>query len=176
MKLNQDKCHRLVSGYKHEKNWVPIKEVKISESYKKLIGIIVDRDLSFNEYVSSLCKKAGEKLSVLSRLANLLNFQQSGFLMKSIVESQFGCYPLVWMFHGKELKRKINHIHERSLRIVYKDYNSSFNDLLQKEESVCIQHRSIQSLAIELFKVKKNLSNTIMSDFFLTRVFNYNLR
>ena len=36
---------------------------------------------------------------------------------------------------------------------------------------------NIQSLAVELFKVKKNLSNTIMSDIFPTRVLlNYNLR
>ena len=80
------------------------------------------------------------------------------------------------MFHGREIKRKINHIHERSLRIVYRDYNSSFKDLLKKDNSVCIHHRNIQSLAVELFKVKENLSNTIMTDIFPTRELNYNLR
>ena len=40
----------------------------------------------------------------------------------------------------------------------------------------CIHHRNIQSLAIEIFKVKKNLSNTIMSDVFPTGVLNDNLR
>ena len=70
----------------------------------------------------------------------------------------------------------MNHIHERSLRIVYRDYNSSFKDLLQKDNSVCIHHRNIQSLAVELFKVKVNLSNRIMNDIFPTRVLNYNLR
>ena len=34
----------------------------------------------------------------------------------------------------------------------------------------------ISSLAVELFKVKENLSNTIMSDVFPTRLLNYNLR
>ena len=34
----------------------------------------------------------------------------------------------------------------------------------------------ISSLAIELFKVKENLSNTIMSDILHTRVLNYNLK
>ena len=177
MKLNQDKCHLLVSGYKHENIWARIGEVKIWESSKqKLLGVVIGRDLSFNKYVSSLCKKAGRKLSVLSTLSNLMSFQQRRLLMKSFVEAQFGYCPLVWMFHGREINRKINHIHERSLRIVYRDYNSSFKDLLQKDNSICIHHRNIQSLTVELFKVKVNLFNRIMNDIFPTRVLNYNLR
>ena len=80
------------------------------------------------------------------------------------------------MFHGREINRKINHIHERPLRIAYRYYNSSFKDLRKKDNSVCIHHRNIQSLAVELFKLKENLSNTIMRDIFPTRVLNYNLR
>ena len=80
------------------------------------------------------------------------------------------------MFHSRKLNAKINHIHERALRIVYKDNNSSFKELLRKDKSFCIHHRNIQSLAIELFKVKNNLSNRIMCDIFETRNFNYNLR
>ena len=63
MELNQDKCHLLVSGYKHENIWAGNGEVKIWESLKQvLLGVVIYRDLSFNEYVSSLCKKAGKKL------------------------------------------------------------------------------------------------------------------
>ena len=87
MKLNQDKRHLLVSGYKHEKVWTRIGEVKIWESLKQK-GAVIDRDLSFNEYFSSLCKKAGRKLSVLSRLSNLMSFQQRRLLMKSFVKAQ----------------------------------------------------------------------------------------
>ena len=36
------------------------------------------------------------------------------------------------MCHGRVLNRKINHLHECSLRIVYKDRISSFPELLQK--------------------------------------------
>ena len=97
--------HELVSGYKHENIWARIGQVKIWESSKqKLLGVVIDRDLSFNEYVSSLCKKAGRKLSVLSRLSNLRNFQQRRLLMKSFVEAHFGYCRLVWMFHGREKK------------------------------------------------------------------------
>ena len=54
---------------------------------------------------------------------------QRRVLMKTFMESQFGCFPLVRMFHGRAVNRKISHLHERSPRIVYKDYTSSFEDL-----------------------------------------------
>ena len=42
--------------------------------------------------------------------------------------------------------------------------------------SKSVVYRIIQSLANELFNVKKNLSNTTMSDICYTQVLNYNLR
>ena len=105
-----------------------------------------------------------------------MSLQQRRILLKSFAEAQFGYCPLVWMLHGREIDRKINDTPETSICIVYRDYNSSFKDLLKKNNSVCIHHRNIQSLVVELFKVKVNLSNTIMNDIFPTRVLNYNLR
>ena len=63
-----------------------------------------------------------------------MSFQQRGLLKKSFVEAQYGYCLLVWMFHGREINRKINDIHERFLRIFYRDYNSSFKGLLLKPE------------------------------------------
>ena len=171
IKLNQ------VSGYKHKNIWARTGEVEIWESSKqKLLRVVIDREFNFNEYVSSHCEKADRKLSLLSRLSNLMSFQQRRLLMKLFVEAQFGYCPLVWIFHGREINRKTNHIRERSLRIVSGYYNSSFKNLLKKANSVCIHHRNIQSLTVELLIKRENLSNTIMSDTFPTRVLNYNLR
>ena len=80
------------------------------------------------------------------------------------------------MFHGGIVNKKINHLHERALRIFYEDYNSSFEDLLKRDKSVTIHHSNIQSLAIELFKVKENLSNLMLSNIFPTRPISYNSR
>ena len=75
-KLNQDKFHLLVSGHKHETVWAKIGETKIWESNKqKLLCVVLDRNLNFDEYVYNLCKKADRKLSVLARLSNYISFE-----------------------------------------------------------------------------------------------------
>ena len=81
------------------------------------------------------------------------------------------------MTHSSGLNNKINHIHERALRIVYKDFSTSFEGLLAKDKSVTIHNRDLQQLAIEIFKVKMGISPIIMKEIFnFSDNNNYNLR
>ena len=53
----------------------------------------------------------------------------------------------------------------------------SFEDLLQKDGSVSIQHRNLRTLAEELFKVFKGLSPAIFAEAFpVRRQSQYNMR
>ena len=71
---------------------------------------------------------------------------------------------------------KINRIHERALRIVYKDNLSSFEFLLEKSGSVKIHYRNLQLLAIEIYKALNNISSSLMSELFQIKNIDYNLR
>ena len=169
MKLNQDKCSLLVSGHKHETVWAKVGETKIcnkASNKQKLLGVVIDRNLNFDEYVFDSCKKTDRKLSVLARLSNYISFEKRKILLKAFVKSQFGYCQLTWMFHGRKANSKINHIHERVLRIVYKNNVLSFEEVLEFDKLFKIHHRNVQSLAIELFKIKNNLSATIMNEIF----------
>ena len=95
MKLNEDKCHLPVSGHRYESSWAKIGETRIWESKnEKLLGLTIDRNLNFDHYVIILCKKAGRKLSALSRISNYMSFEKKIILLKAFVESQFGYCPL----------------------------------------------------------------------------------
>ena len=51
MKLNEGKCHLLISGFKHEVLWANIGGKNIWESKEeKLLGLYIDRDLTFTSY------------------------------------------------------------------------------------------------------------------------------
>ena len=141
-----------------------------------MLGVTIDRHLNFEEHIIKQCEKAGQKLSALARVCNILNQKRQRTLMKAFIESQFGYCPLIWMFCRRNLNNRINHLHERSLRIVHNGYESSFRELLELDNSVSIHHRNIRFLAIELFKVKNGFSNQIMSELFDLRNIEYNLR
>ena len=77
MKLNEEKCHFIISGHKYEHTYAKFGKIKIWESDQvKLLGINIDRNLKFNIHVSTLCAKAGRKLTVLNRLVKLLNLKK----------------------------------------------------------------------------------------------------
>ena len=177
MKLNEDKCHLLVAGHRYETLWANIGETRIWEgNNEKLLGLTIDRNLNFDDHVFTLCKKAGRKLSSLSRISNYLSFEKKRLLLKAFVELQFGYCPLTEMFHCRKANSKINNIHERSLSIMHKDNISYIEELQKKDKSFCIHDKNIKSLAVEHFKVKENFYNRIMCDIFETRNLNYNSR
>ena len=70
------------------------------------------------------------------------------------------------MCHSRGLNNKINSIHERSLSIVYDDKSSTFEELLEKDNSVSIHHKNLQVLATEIYKVINGISPQIMQKIF----------
>ena len=57
------------------------------------------------------------------------------------------------MCYNHSLNHKVNRFHERCFRIIYSNKKSSFDELVDKEESDSIHHQNIQKLGIEMFKV-----------------------
>ena len=144
--------------------------------FEKLLGVNVDYKLKFNEHLDSILKKAGRKVNALSRILPYMNFKKRHMLMNSFFTSQFNYCPLVWMFHSRTMINKINHLHERCLRIVYSDKTSSFEKLLETDRSVPIHIRNLLILATEFFKEGKDLAPAIFSEVFSKRSVQYNLR
>ena len=68
------------------------------------------------------------------------------------------------MLYSRKNNDKIKHLQERYLRLNHSDKKSSYENLLEKDNSVSIHHKNIQALAIEMFKVKHKLCPEITGD------------
>ena len=97
--------------------------------------------------------------------------------MNAFITSQFSYCPLVWIFHSRTLDNQINKIHEKGLRLVYKNETfSSFDDFLKRDKSVSIHQKNLQILATEIYETKNDLRPKIMKDTFHFIQKPYNLR
>ena len=140
------------------------------------LGITIASKLTFDSHIKSTCRKAGEKLSVLSRISPYLETDEKELLFKSIVKSQFNYCPLVWMYCSRNADNLINKIQERSLRLITKDKTSTFEHLLQANNEITTHQRNLQVLMVELFKLINGFAPPIMEDFFLFRENTHNIR
>ena len=87
-------------------------------------------------------------------------------IMNAFFNAQFSYCPLTWIFHIRKLNNKINKWHERCLRIIYNNNTSTYEELLEDDNSVSVHFRNVQALAFELYKVVNRFSPDIMKDVF----------
>ena len=84
MKLNTDKSHLLVYETKYEHSRAKVGDDKIWKSNEvKLLSLVIDNKLKFDNHIASICLKTNQKLSVLSGLADLLTFDRKRILYKA---------------------------------------------------------------------------------------------
>ena len=136
---------------------------------EKLLGVKIDNKLTFDCHVSDMCKTPNRKINALARIALFININKRCILMNSLFRSQCNYCPLIWICHSRTNNRKINRLHERCLRNIFNDKQSSFIKLFEKDNPVSIHQRNLQILAIEMFKVSNGLSPVLMNNIFKLR-------
>ena len=84
---------------------------------------------------------------------------------------------IIWMFQSRRRNNKINNVHKKAPRIVYSDYQSTFQELLDKDAYFSVQRRNSRTLAIELYKHIYGLSPAVMGEVFkINRTLPFHLR
>ena len=130
---------------------------------------LIDKELTFEDHVQSLLQKANRKLHALMRVSKYMSQEKLRVLLKTFIESQFNYSPLVWMCHSRKMQNRINKLHERALRVVYKNKNLTFEQLLEKDQGYTIHERNLQKLAVEMYKVKNGLCPEVMKELFILK-------
>ena len=96
--------------------------------------------------------KGSYKLHSIQRLRRYLLVDKARLRANALIDSQFDYAPLVWMFAGITLKNKMCKIYHSTLKVVYDDFNKSYNELLELNKDLSIYQRHPCYLAIGVFK------------------------
>ena len=177
MVLNSKKCHFMCIGTDGENEAYAFKDVCYKSSKEEVIlGINIDNKLNFDSHMRKMCKKSGQKLNALSRITTFLNKDQKSIIFNAMIMSQFSYCPIIWMFSSRRSNNLIKKVHERSLRLITNDENSSFETLLQNINDITVHQRNLQILMTEVYKIVKGEAPAIMKNLFNFRKNIHNIR
>ena len=130
-------------------------EVINSENSVKLLGVEIDNKLSFEKHISTLVKKASNQLNAISRIQTFMGFKEKEILLNSFVYSNFNYCPLVWHFCSS---KSVKEIQERALRILYNDFSSDYESILNESGKSTMEIKRLRTLALEVFKILNNMN------------------
>ena len=96
-------------------------------------------------------------------------------LGNAFIDSQFNYPLLLWMICRKTLYSKIEKIHHKCLKFIYKS-NDTYENLLLQSNTVSIHQRHLRFLMIEIYKSISQLNPQFMWSFSTHKDIPYNLR
>jgi len=136
------KCYVMLYGDKSNDYSVIVVQGLIKESSSELLLI---KDSQFETHTQQLCVKDSQQLHALARVSPFIDSKELVAMMNAFMTSQFSYCPLIWMFHSLKTDLKISRIHERPLRLAFKDNVSTFEQLCNhpREESAATYDRDL---------------------------------
>jgi len=123
-----------------------------------------------------MCKKASRQLNILKRIGKYMNRLGRLTSYYSFILSNFNYCPVIWHYCSEKKSIKMEKIQERALRFIYEDYDSSYEDLLQKSKLPSLKIRRIRTIAIETFKIIHRKSPQYLHDLIDIKARSYNFR
>ena len=116
------------------------------EPHVKILDIFLDDKLSINQHISTSCTKTARQLNALAQISGYLNISHP-LLYNSFIRSYFNYCVMVWHFCGETNYNKIEKKNqERALRIIYRDYDCSYEDDLMPAAEAPVMLQNVSEL------------------------------
>ena len=164
---NPDKFQLIFPGTKEANLSIKIGSFDLDSSETvKLLGVIIDSQLSFYPHVQDICKKISIKTKIILRIRPYLNQDQADLLFNCYILSTLRYCPLIWMFCSKQAHTLIIDIHFRSLRARHNNFKASYAELLKLSKCRSVHIQNLQLMLQEVYKSINHIGPKIGWDAF----------
>ena len=177
LKLNMTKTQLLVCGKKRLLNSYDTKIFEMNNilgfepsslSVAKLLGVVLDQSLSFENMINETCRVCFFKLAKLRNLRSFLSFDYKLMLVKSFVISRIDYCNSLYACVTKSLLRKLQRVINACIRFIY-NLSLKNRDLLQyyyQAHILPIEYRIQYKLCLMAFKTLNKRSPLYLCDLF----------
>ena len=114
------------------------------EDVVKFLGVDIDHQLNYDQYISNLCRKTDQQLTVLKRMSPFSSRFKKITIFHTYILSNFNYCPLAWHFCSESSSKNQHH----ALRFVYDDFESTYEELLNKANIPFLHIKRIRTMAV----------------------------
>ena len=162
MDANPHKIQSIVQCGKREMSFsVSVqKNLSLPTNNIRVLGVTLDDHLKFDAHITNICLVASRQINAFKRLSKYLNERSR----------------VTWMFCGRKNVTNLEKLKEGPLRFVFKDNNSSYEDLLKLGNLLSLSAYRIKNLAMEVFKCFHGMNPMYLNNLFCKQEIKYDLR
>ena len=165
--VNWSKTHAIHFKPKHSRNFTVINALTVNKNSiefvkkTKLLGVMIDDCLSFEDHTRYICGKVTSKVATLSRNISIFSTRYRYNIIKMFIVPHFEyCSILFYNNYGKnfeKLEKKYNWSFNKIVNIKSRNYESltKFYDFLSKHNLLPLQIRLFNHFCFFLFKLVK---------------------
>ena len=140
MKGKTCRCHLILFILRTgDSNQIQIENSWIKSSLcENHLGVKFYHQLTFDQDVKSLCRKANAKLRAFARVVRYMGLAKNKLKMSYFFTAHFSYRSLIWMIHSRFNNNKIKNLHKRCLSLIHNKKISSYEEILKKDGLVPI--------------------------------------
>ena len=146
------------------------------ENEIKYLGVVIDDKLNFEKNINNVCKKVGQKVNVMNRLRNELNFNQKLTLYKAIIEPHFNyCASILFISNVTDLNR-LQILQNKCLRQILRANNYTESQFMLRELNLMsvVQLINFRTLIL-IYKIVNGQAPSYLTDRIVYKNANHNL-
>ena len=156
MSLHPAKTKCMVIGTNHKLKHVDILKLTVDSScienvaVQKVLGVYVDRTLSWNVQIAKMCSKLNSKIALLKRISYYLTYDMKIMFYNAYIMSTFDYCCTVWG-KSKKIEDKIHKIQKRAARIILnKPFRTNSKDMFVELQWLSFQQMSLSYWCVDI--------------------------
>ena len=161
MEFHQDKCEIITITRKRNPTLYPYRlgeHLLNHVDCSKYLGVIVSRDLRWNDHINYITNKATNTLNFLRRNLQIGNTKIKAIAYQTLVRPQLEYCQTVWDPYTQEQKQKLELVQRRTARFVVRNYSrtASVTTMLVKLRWKTLEERRKNARLETFYKIINN--------------------
>ena len=141
-----------------------------------ILGVEIDECLKFNTHIDDICSQAGKQINALKRIRHYLDKRCRTTIYNSYINSSFNYCSVAWMFTNKGNREKLEKTNKRALSFITGKSHLDYDQICKENKQLNVHRKCVKATAILMYKVKRGIAPSFVSEMFNSQISNYEMR